>query len=108
MDNWAQGLIEQALADLLGRSPEQYFAQFEQFDAFVLRQRKKTRPRHMDMLQLRLCIRQRKIFCSSRLVIRRLTELLSRSLPGLIIRGPLGWTLRSLMGLPHTLSYTGC
>ena len=36
----AQGLGQQALANLLGCPPEQHIAQLEQFEAFVLGQRK--------------------------------------------------------------------
>ena len=42
----AQGLGEQALADLLGRPPEQHVVQLEQFEAFVLGQRRNASEAH--------------------------------------------------------------
>ena len=39
-EHLAQGLGEQALASLLGCPPEQHIAQLEQFEAFVLGQRR--------------------------------------------------------------------
>ena len=41
-EHMAQGLCEQALTNLLHCPPEQHVAQLEQFEAFVLGQRKNT------------------------------------------------------------------
>ena len=45
-EHMAQGLGEQALADLLNCPPEQHVARLEQFEAFVLGQRKNASEVH--------------------------------------------------------------
>ena len=50
-EHLAKGLGEQALADVLGRPPEQQKARLEQFEAFVLAQRAKTTERAQAQAQ---------------------------------------------------------
>ena len=45
-EHLAQGLGEQALANLWGCPPEQHVAQLEQFEAFVLGQRRSASEAH--------------------------------------------------------------
>ena len=102
----AQELGEQALINLVHCPPEQHVAQLEQLEAFVLGQRRNASEVPAKLL-LSPSIRLIMSLGLSRHVMTRSTELLRRSLPGLLNRGPFGWTLRSSMELALTQLFTG-
>ena len=102
----AQGLGEQALARLLGSPPEQHVAQLEQFEAFVLGQRRAASEAQSHAAAESVTQTQDELRLS-RLGARLSTGLLRCSLPGRMSRGPFGWTRPSSMELRRTRLSTG-
>ena len=99
----AQGLGEQALADLSGRPPGQHVVKLEQFGVFVLGKRKNASKAHEHAAAESMHQTQDELLRE-----QSLNEALNRTVESLSARsnnrGPFGWSLQNLMGLPHTLS----
>ncbi|CAI5701409.1 unnamed protein product [Peronospora effusa] len=105
-EHMAKGLGEQALVNLLHCPPEQHVAQLEQFEAFVLGQRRNASEVNSQATTESTKTQDEVLRgASSERGARH--ELLRRSLPGLLNRGPLGWTLRNSMELALTRLFTG-
>ena len=105
-EHMAQGLGEQALVNLLHCPPEQHVAQLEQFEAFVLGHRRNASEVNSQATAESITKTQDEL----RLEQARneaLNRSVRRSLPGLLNRGPFGWTLRSSMELALTRLLTG-